>query len=93
MKFKDLSIDFFCNFQIGFIPLIFFGVFNIPFGPAKPYPLTMVVGKPIPVPKIEGEPTEEMLNKYLKLLIESYERIYNTHKDRFGMGNIKLRIV
>jgi hypothetical protein len=53
----------------------------------------MVVGKPIPVPKIEGEPTEEMLNKYLKLLIESYERIYNTHKDRFGMGNIKLRIV
>lgn len=81
--------------KIGFIPLVIFGVFGIPFAQPKPVPMTMVMGKPIPIPKMtpdELKDKKEVLEKYNREVIETIERIYENHKDQFGMGDIKLII-
>eukprot|EP00600_Ochromonadales_sp_CCMP1393_P018447 CAMPEP_0175033000 /NCGR_PEP_ID=MMETSP0005-20121125/21747_1 /TAXON_ID=420556 /ORGANISM="Ochromonas sp., Strain CCMP1393" /LENGTH=117 /DNA_ID=CAMNT_0016293551 /DNA_START=450 /DNA_END=800 /DNA_ORIENTATION=+ len=39
--------------QIGFIPLVFCGVGGLLYGPPKPVPLNVVVGKPISVPDLQ----------------------------------------
>lgn len=81
--------------KIGFIPLIIFGVFGIPFAIPKPVPMVMVIGKPIPVPKMTTEDMhgkKEELEKYLLQLIASIEHIFETYKHEFYMGDIKLII-
>jgi hypothetical protein len=41
--------------RMGFIPLMFSGIWGIPYAMPAPTPLNLVVGKPIVVPKMEGE--------------------------------------
>lgn len=41
--------------KIGFIPLMFSGIFGLPYAMPAPTPLNLVVGAPILVPKMEGE--------------------------------------
>jgi len=77
--------------QIGFLPVLIFGLFNLPFGPPKPCCFTNIIGKPIPVPKISN-PTEEELVKYRDLYIEGISRLFETYKAEYGMKNVKLRI-
>jgi 2-acylglycerol O-acyltransferase 2 len=78
--------------KVGFMPMIFFGVYGIPYGPAKPCKLANVIGVPIKCPKIE-EPSEEDIKKYHAIYLVEIERIYEAYKKDFGMENIKLRIV
>jgi hypothetical protein len=40
--------------RIGFIPLMFSGLWGIPYAMPGPTPLNLVVGAPIVVPKMEG---------------------------------------
>jgi 2-acylglycerol O-acyltransferase 2 len=77
--------------KIGFLPMLFFGMFGIPFAPSKPCSYTTVVGKPIIVPKID-EPTEEDLLKYHAIFLEEITRIYELYKKENGMGHVTLRI-
>ncbi len=74
--------------RLGFIPLIFFGLFGIPIGPPKPGQLTMVVGTPIPVrkmTKVEIANNTEELQWYNQQLVEAMERIFEENKAKFGM--------
>ena len=77
--------------KIGFIPMIFCGIFGLPFTPPLSKQLTVVVGEPIEIPKID-HPTSEQLKQYHTKLIESYEHLYNKFKDEYGHKDIKLRI-
>jgi hypothetical protein len=79
--------------KIGFIPLMFSGIFGLPYAMPAPTPLTLVVGAPIVVPKMEGVLTEEMLKPYQTLFIEAIERIYENNKDQFDMGDVVLKIL
>lgn len=79
--------------KIGFIPLVFFGVFNLPYGPPKPCALNIVAGKPIMIPKLEdAQLTDVKLRPYLNEFISSIQRIFENNKAQFNMGDVTLRI-
>lgn len=78
--------------QIGFLPMMFFGMWGAPLGPAKPCQYVTVVGKPIPVSK-NTDPTEEDLRRVQKVYLEAMTKLYEEHKADHGMGNITLRII
>ena len=77
---------------IGFLPMIFFGVFGIPMGPARPCNYTNVIGNPIIVPKI-ADPTEEELRKYHTIFVKELTLLFEKYKHDYGMGEVTLRIV
>lgn len=77
--------------KIGFLPMLFFGVWSIPLGPAKPVDYSTIIGKPIPVGLISN-PSDDEINKIHALYVQSISDIYHKYKDRFGMGHIRLRI-
>ena len=79
--------------KVGFIPLMFFGLFNIPLFIPKPRQLNVVVAAPIPVPKMEAPFTEEKLKEYQDKYIDAHYRIFENNKERFGMGHVKLQIL
>jgi 2-acylglycerol O-acyltransferase 2 len=76
---------------LGFLPMLFFGMFGIPFGPAKPCDIVNVVGRPIKVPHV-AEPTDEQIAEQHAIFVKAMEKLYNDHKDEYGMGHVKLRI-
>ena len=78
--------------KIGFIPLFFLGVFNIPFAPPKSNPMVMVIGRPIPVEKIEN-PSREQLESYQAKLIDSYVNIHNKYKSTCGQSHMNIRVI
>lgn len=78
--------------KFGALPMMFFGVFGLPMGPAKPCDYVNVVGKPISMPKNEN-PSEEELKKYQQLYIDEITRIYHQYRADYGMKDIQLRIV
>jgi len=74
--------------KMGFMPLIFFGLFGIPIGPPKPANLSMVVGSPIPVRKMTLEEMEQNIDElkvYNQLLVDAVERIFEENKAMFDM--------
>lgn len=77
--------------KAGFIPLIFFGMMGLPLAPPKSTPITLVVGAPIPCPKIEN-PTQADLEEYQNKLIKATEDIFQKYKARCGMENATLII-
>jgi hypothetical protein len=79
--------------KVGFIPLLFFGVGGIPFGPPKPCPLTVVLAKPVQVPKLGPNAKIEDVQPYHDEYLEAMKRIFEKNKERFGMGDITLKIL
>ncbi|KAG8430570.1 hypothetical protein GDO86_020368, partial [Hymenochirus boettgeri] len=73
---------------IGFAPCVFYGqgLFSSTSKGILPFrkPINTVVGKPIPVPKIQ-KPSEEQVQKYHALYIHSLTELFNTHKEHFGL--------
>lgn len=78
--------------KIGFIPMIFFGLWGIPLGPPKRTPVTVVIGAPIAVPKIKN-PTLEQLSEYSAKVIESVKRIFEENKDKHGAAGCTLKVL
>jgi 2-acylglycerol O-acyltransferase 2 len=82
--------------KIGFVPMIFFGLFGIPFNISKPCSLTVVIGKPIYVPKFvpdeHGKFEDEDVDKYHDKLLSSMEQIFRDYKNDFDMADTTLRI-
>ena len=81
--------------KIGFAPMIFFGIGGIPFAIPNPTPLTVVVGKPIEVPKFvkkEGKFDQRDVDKYHQKVINGFAEVFENHKRQFGMGDITLKI-
>jgi len=83
--------------KLGFAPMVFFGLGGIPYAIPKPTPLTVVVGKPIPIPKHEigrnGKFDQKVVDKYHQAVIDGFTDIFNNHKEEFGMGDHTLVIV
>ena len=69
--------------------MIFFGAFRLPLGAPKPTPLTVIVGKPIKIPKNEN-PTDEDIDEYHSKFVTAVEKLYNDYKADYGMGDIPL---
>lgn len=79
---------------ISFSPPIFYGrgIFQYNFG-LVPYrkPLNIVVGKPIPVPKIENPTNEEVEAMHAKY-VEALVQLYDDYNPEYGDKNVKLVI-
>lgn len=55
-------------------------VFTLAF---SPFASLLVVGEPLPVPKIE-KPSQEVVDKYHTLYMEALYKLFNQHKTKFG---------
>jgi hypothetical protein len=77
--------------KLGFLPMIFFGLGGIPFAQPKPSPLTVVIGKPIKLPKIE-KPSVEDIGKYHQIFLDEMRRVFEENKDANGMSDFTMRI-
>lgn len=77
--------------HFGVLPMLFFGVWNLPFSPGKPVDYSTVIGIPILLPKIDN-PTQEDIAKYHKLYVRDISALYENHKKEFGMEDVTLRI-
>ena len=79
---------------VGFTPVVFFGrgVFQYNYG-IIPYrkPVTVVVGKPIPVEKIENPSNDQIESLHTKY-VEELQNLYNEYNPIYGDINIKLVI-
>ena len=53
--------------------------------------MTVVVGSPIAVPKIE-KPTDEEVQEYHTKYVEALQRLYNEYNPQYGNPNIELAI-
>jgi hypothetical protein len=78
--------------KIGFIPMMFTGLWGLPMGPPKQVPLTVVLGAPIAVPHLES-PSSKVLEEYNDKVIESLRRIFNENKDKHGAARCTLTIM
>lgn len=83
--------------KLGFIPLVIFGLWGIPFAQAKPVAMTMVIGKAIPVRKmtieeLKDKQNEPELQAIANQVIEAMEQIFETHKEACDMGDFRLII-
>ncbi|KYN00543.1 Diacylglycerol O-acyltransferase 2 [Cyphomyrmex costatus] len=82
---------------IGLVPLVVWGrgFFQYSFGLIpKRLPVTVVVGSPIEMPKIE-EPTSEEINKYHNEFIEHLIKFFNTQKHNYikNAENVTLELL
>lgn len=73
----------------GFLPLIPIGRLGLPL-PRKA-PLTMVIGAPLVLPKIE-QPSGEQIQHYLGLFIQKMEEMYAAHAEDAGCGNVPFQV-
>lgn len=75
---------------IGFAPLILWGAYGT--AVPKHAPITVVIGKPIPVPKVES-PSPELVREYLdKFITELYE-LFEAHKAAAGLAGRQMKII
>mmetsp|Transcript_7735 Transcript_7735/g.11261 ORF Transcript_7735/g.11261 Transcript_7735/m.11261 type:complete len:366 (+) Transcript_7735:44-1141(+) len=78
---------------IGFLPLIYWGRFGIPYGIPKPCQLTVVFGAPIDVPLEGGNVSKESVDKYHCQYLMEMEALFDRHKGDVGCGHMKLKIM
>jgi len=77
---------------IGFMPMIFWGRFGIPFGIPYPQKIHLVIGKPIQLPK-EPSASDESIEKYHSIYLKELEKLFDRHKVEAGYGHRILKIV
>ena len=79
---------------LGFVPVLFFGrgIFQYNYG-IVPHrkPITVVVGKPISVEKVEN-PTQEQIENLHAKYVEELEKLYEEYNPKYGNENVKLVI-
>jgi len=79
--------------KIGFLPLLFFGRFGIPYGIPKAAKITTVVGEPISIPCEKDNVSSESVEKYHALYLEKVMELFDRHKEANGYGHRNLVIV
>mmetsp|Transcript_4755 Transcript_4755/g.9086 ORF Transcript_4755/g.9086 Transcript_4755/m.9086 type:complete len:337 (-) Transcript_4755:315-1325(-) len=79
--------------KIGFLPVLFWGRFGIPFGIPNPQKITVVMGEPFDVP-CEGENiSEESVDKYHEIFLQKMKELFERYKHEEGYGNRELKIM
>lgn len=79
---------------IGFVPLLFWGRWGIPFGIPYPKQIHVVVGKHIDIPcEGEGKVRQESIEKYHALFLQEMEALFERHKEEAGYGHRTLKIM
>ena len=68
--------------MLGFLPVIYFGRFGIPYGIPLPNVTNVVIDKPIFVEKVEGEVSQEILDRYHALYIKRLVDLFERHKSK-----------
>lgn len=76
---------------IGFLPMIYWGRCFIPYGIPHAKKLTIVIGSPIDVPKMD-EVTSADVEKYHQLFVDEVIQLFERHKHSEGYGDKQLRI-
>ena len=71
--------------------MIYWGRFFVPFGIPHPKKLTIAIGSPIDVPKID-EVTNEKVDEYHQLFVDELVKLFERHKHTEGYGNKRLKI-
>lgn len=82
--------------SIGFLPGAYWGLGGILFGPPRPRPLKVVVGKPVPLPEglPEGDaPSADAIRTYHAQFVEAMRELFEAHKAEMGMRHVALRII
>jgi len=74
--------------KFGVLPL--WGRFGLPL--MHRHPVLGAMAKPIVVPKVEGEPTQEMIDKYHTEFCETLVDLFNRYKGLYGWPDKKLLI-
>lgn len=59
--------------------------------PSTHYP-TVVIGKPIPVPRLQ-HPSHEEVARHLGLFIAAMVQLFEKHKAECGCGGMQLRVM
>ncbi|KAI1282030.1 2-acylglycerol O-acyltransferase 1 [Halotydeus destructor] len=69
------------------------GIFQYTFG-LMPYrrPVTTVVGRPIPVTKLDSEPTKEQIDELHDKYCRSVRELYEQEKTKYGLDHVPLVI-
>lgn len=78
--------------KIGFMPMMFFGVYGLPLAPPKPCRLSVVIGSPIVVTQSIQPSLQEIL-ALQDVFFERLSALYEAHKEINGMGHIQLVIL
>ncbi|KXZ42908.1 hypothetical protein GPECTOR_112g278 [Gonium pectorale] len=68
----------------GAVPIGIYGAY----GTSMPHkePMTVVVGRPIPVPDVQGEPPAELVRELLRRFMDELQALYDKHKAKYGKG-------
>ena len=78
--------------KFGFFPMIFFGLFCIPFAQPKPAPLVTVVGSPIKFQQCDNPSTED-IQRDQEVFLKAIRHLYDQNKSAYGMDHIVLKII
>ena len=81
---------------IGFLPGVYWGLGGVPFGPPRPLPLSVVVGRPVPLPAgllAGAQPSEAQVGAYHAHFVRAMHELFEAHKTEHGMAEIALRII
>jgi len=70
----------------------FYGRFGWPIGPCRRQATTMAFGEPITC-EATAEPTNEQINELHAKMIEGFCTVFDKHKDAYGWGHKKVKIV
>ncbi|KAL7445665.1 hypothetical protein ACHAXM_010001 [Skeletonema potamos] len=77
----------------GCFPLLYWGRWNILQGIPRPNQLTVVIGRPIHVPKERFHVSGENVDKYHGIFLKELEGLFERHKEAEGYGDTHLKIV
>ena len=79
---------------IGFLPLVYWGRYGVPFGIPRPNKIHVVVGSPIDVPMMgAGSIGGDAVDKYHGIFLEEMEALFERHKADAGYEGRKIRII
>ena len=78
---------------VGYFPLLYWGRWNIPLGIPRPNKLTVVIGRPIHIPKEGSCVSKESVDKYHGIFLKELEALFERHKNIEGYGDAHLKIV
>eukprot|EP00574_Skeletonema_japonicum_P009613 CAMPEP_0201735832 /NCGR_PEP_ID=MMETSP0593-20130828/38114_1 /ASSEMBLY_ACC=CAM_ASM_000672 /TAXON_ID=267983 /ORGANISM="Skeletonema japonicum, Strain CCMP2506" /LENGTH=337 /DNA_ID=CAMNT_0048229455 /DNA_START=1304 /DNA_END=2314 /DNA_ORIENTATION=- len=77
----------------GYIPLLFFGRWNIPLFIPRANKLTVVIGRPIHIPKEGSHVSRDIVDKYHEMFLKEMEALFERHKKIEGYGDTHVKIV